>query len=162
MRLLLDFKDNIASEDAGSLVTLASELDAGAALDTSVDVDVEDLSVDYGLLSVALLAAVLFFNDLSLTITVGASGLEALDHGAHLSQHGLHTVAITACTALDGALFASTTFALGADDGALQGQLGNLASVDVFERDLVGVVNGASLGRTAGLATAAEHASKTA
>lgn len=161
--LLLDFEDNVTSKNAGGLITLATELDASAALNASVNVDVENLSVDNRLLSVALLAAVLLFDDLSLTVTVRAGGLEALNHGAHLSHHSLHTVTIAARAALDSAFLASATLALGADDGALQGQLGNLSAVNVFEGNLVGVVNGASLGRAAGLAAAAaKHASETA
>lgn len=162
VRLLLDFEDDITSQNARSLVTFASEFDAGAALHTTVNVDVENLSVNNRLLSVALLATILLFNDLSFTIAIGAGSLEALDHRAHLPHHSLHAVAIAARAALDGALLASTTLTLRADNGALQSQLGDLSSVNVFERNLVGVVNGASLGRAAWLAAAAEHATETA
>lgn len=160
--LLFDFKDDVASVNAGGTVTLAFEFDAGAALHTSVDVDVENLSVDNCFLAVALLATIFVLDNLSFTVAVGASSLEALDHGAHLSHHGLHTVTIAACAALDGALLSSTTLTLGADDGSLKRQLGNLSSIDVFQGNLVCVVNSASLRRTAGLTATAEHASEAA
>lgn len=161
--LLLNFEDNVTGHDAGGLITLTTELDTSAALDTTVDVDVQYLSVDNRLLSVAPLAAILVLDKLALTVTVGASSLETLNHGTHLAHHRLHTVTITTRAALDGALLASTTLALGADDGALERKLGDLAAVDILQRDLVGVVDSARLGRaTARGAAAAEHASEAA
>lgn len=156
--LLLNFENNIAGLYARRLVTLAAELDLGAATNTSVDMDVEDLAIDDGLLASALLAAILVLDLLTLAVTVGADSLETLNHGTHLAHHGLHTVAITSSASLDGALLTTKTLALGADDGALQSQLGDLAAVDVLQGDLVSVVNGAGLGR-ATVHTAAEHAS---
>lgn len=160
VRLLLNLEDDISGLDTRRLVTLATELNLGAAADTTVNVNVEDLAVDGGLLAVAALAAILVLDGLSLSVTVGTDSLESLDHGTHLAHHGLHTVAITASTALNCALLATATLTLGADDGSLQSQLGDLASVDILERDLVGVVNGAGLGRATVLHTA-EHASQT-
>lgn len=157
--LLLNLKDDVASLNTRRLVTLATELNLGTAAHTTVDVDVQNLAVNSGLLAVAALAAILVLDGLSLSITVGADGLETLDHGTHLAHHGLHTVAITASAALNCTLLATTTLALGADDGSLQSQLGDLASVDVLERDLVSVVNGAGLGRATVL-HATEHATK--
>ena len=68
MGLLLDLENDVAGLNARCLVTLASEFDLGAAADTLVDVDVEDLAVDGGLLSVTLLAAVLLPDDLILSV----------------------------------------------------------------------------------------------
>jgi hypothetical protein len=116
MGLLLDFENDVAGLNTRCLVTLASELDLGATADTLVNVDVEDLAVNGGLLSVALLAAVLLLDALTLSVTVGADSLEALDHGAHLAHHGLHTVAITASASLDSTLLSTETIALRADD----------------------------------------------
>lgn len=119
--LLLNLEDYIASNDAGSLVTLSPKLDLGATLDTPIDVDVEDLAIDNGLLPHALLATVLIFEYLAFAIAVRADGLESLDHGSHLAHHRLHTMAIAAGTSSYGALFTTTAFALGTDDRALQG-----------------------------------------
>jgi hypothetical protein len=163
VRLLLNLELNITRLDARHLITLAAEVNLGTALDTLVDVDVEDLALDCGLLSVALLAAVLLANNLSLSIAVGADSLEALDHGTHLAHHHLHTLTITACALLDSALLTTATVTLGAQDGLLQSELGDLALVHVLKRDLVDVVNGAGL-LGAGLTTHAttEHATKAA
>ena len=159
--LLLDLENDISSLDPGCLVALATELDLGAALNALVDVDVEDLPVNNGLLSVALLAAVLVLNNLALTVAVRADSLEPLDHGTHLAHHGLHTVAITAGTLLNGTILATDTGALGADDGPLKSKFRDLAAVNVLERHLVGVVNSAGLGRSAVVHTA-EHTSHAA
>lgn len=94
----------------------------------------------------ALLASVLLLDNLTLTIAVRAHGLKPLDHGSHLTHHGLHTVAITARAAPNGALLAASTGTLRADDRTLKGQLGNLALVDILQGDLVRVVDGARLG----------------
>jgi hypothetical protein len=162
MGLLLNLKDDVTSLDARSLVTLTAELNLGAAANALVDVNVKDLAVDNCLLTTALLATVLLADDFTLTITVRADGLEALDHGAHLAHHGLHTVAVTACAALDGAVLTTKSVALGANDGALESQLGDLPTVDVLEGDLVSVVDGAGLGRAAVVHTTAEHATHAA
>lgn len=116
MGLLLNLENDVTCLNTWCLVTLASELDLGATADTLVDVDVEDLAVDSGLLSVALLAAVLLLDDLTLSVTVGADSLEALDHGTHLAHHGLHTVAITASATLNRTLLSTKAFALRAND----------------------------------------------
>lgn len=161
--LLLDLEDDITGFYSRGLVTVAAELDLGAAADAAVDVDVQHLPVNHGLLAVALLAPVLVLDDLALAVAVRAHGLEPLDHGTHLAHHGLHTVAITATAALHGALLAADTGALGADDGSLERQLGDLALVDVLQGDLVRVVDGARLGRApARHSAAAEHPTHTA
>jgi hypothetical protein len=116
MRLLLNLENNVAGLNTRCLVTLASELDLGTAADTLVNVDMEDLAVDGGLLSITLLATVLLLDDLTLSVTVGADSLEALDHGTHLAHHGLHTVAVTARASLDSTFLSTKTFALRADD----------------------------------------------
>jgi hypothetical protein len=120
VRLLLDLKDHVPSLDAGSLITLASKLDLGAASDTSIDMDVKDFPVHDGLLAIALLTSVLLLDDLALAVAVRANGLEALDHGAHLAHHCLHSMAIATRASSYGALLASAALALGADDGSLE------------------------------------------
>lgn len=160
MRLLLDLEDNVTSLNAWSLVTLAPELDLGAAANTPVNVDMEDLSVHDGLLAVALLALILLLDNLTLAITVGADSLETLDHGAHLAHHGLHTVTITAGTSLNSTLLATMTVALWADNRPLQGQLGDLPAVNILERNLMSVMDGTGL-RGSSLVHAAKHAAKT-
>lgn len=160
--LLLNLEDNIAWHDTGHLVTLAAELDLVAITYTLVNVNVEHLALHNGLLAVTLLAAVLLADDLTLAIAVGADSLEALDHGTHLAHHGLHTAAIAACARLDGAILTATTFAAGTDDGLLQGQLRDLATVDIFQVNLMHVVNGASLLRASVAHATAEHATEAA
>lgn len=161
MGFLLNLKNDVTSLNTGCLVTLASKFDLGSTSDALIDVNVEYLSVDNRLLAGALLAAILIFDDLALTIAVRTYSLEALDHGTHLAHHGLHTVAITARAFLDRAVLASQAVALGTDDGSLQGQLGDLSPVDVLKRDLVSVLDGASFGGAA-IVHAAEHATHAA
>ena len=160
--LLFDLENDIACEDAGSLVTLATELDLGAALDTTVDVDVQHLAVDNRLLAHALLAAILVLHNLTLAVAVRAHRLEALDHRAHLPHHRLHTVAVAGRAGPDSALLAAAALALGANDRPLQGELGHLTAIDVLERDVVDVVDRLGLGGTALVMHAAEHASEAA
>lgn len=159
VRLLLNLENDIASLDARGLIALATELHLGAAPDTTVDVDVQNFAVDNGLLTVATLAAVLLLDDFAFAIAVGAYSLEALDHGTHLSHHRLHAVAFATGAALDSALLSAATLALGANNRPLQGELRDLALVDILKRDFVCVVDGAGLGRTAVLHST-EHATK--
>lgn len=163
VRLLLNLKLHITRLDAGHLVTLSSEVDLGAALHTLVDVNVQHLALDDGLLAGALLALVLVADLLTLAVAVGADSLESLDHGAHLAHHGLHTLALAALASLHGTLLTATALTLGADDALLQSKLRNLAAVNVLEGNLVDVVNGARL-LGAGVAAAkhAAHASHAA
>ncbi len=157
--LFCDVDNNVTGLDTRSLIAVASELDTGAVLHAAVDVELKDLSVANRLLSGTLLAAVLVPNNLALAVAVGTGGLESLDHRTHLAHHGPHTVAVTSGAAADGALLASTAFALGADDRPLQSQFGSLTTVDVLERDLHFMSNGLSLGGSTVL-HAAEHASQ--
>lgn len=160
VRLGLNFEDNISGHDTRNLVTLPAELNLVAVPDTLVDVDVEHLALNNGLLTTALLAAVLVTDHLSLTVTVWANGLEALDHGTHLAHHGLHTGTIAAGTRLDGAFLTTAALAARANDGLLQRQLRDLAAVDVLQVDLVNVVDGTGLLRASVPHTTAEHAAK--
>lgn len=162
--LLLNLEDDITGDYAWCLVSLAAELNLGAALNTTVDMDVEDLAIHDGLLARAPLAAILVLEDFALAIAIGANGLETLDHGSHLAHHGLDALAVAATTLLDRALLAATTLALGADDGSLERQLRDLAPVDVLEGDVVSVEDGLGLLRAALWHTAAtaEHATEAA
>lgn len=96
VRLLLNLELHVTRLYTGHLVAFSTEIDLGAGLDATVDVNMENFALDNRLLAVALLALVLFAHDLSLTITVRADCLEALDHGAHLTHHHLHSLTITA------------------------------------------------------------------
>lgn len=158
MGLLLNLENDVASLDTRRLITLASELNLGAAANALVDVNVEDLAVDGGLLSIALLATILLLDDLTLSVTVRADSLEALDHRAHLAHHCLHAMAVTASASLDSTLLATETLTLGADNRPLESKLRDLTSVDIFQGNLVGVVDSTGLGGAAVHTTAAKHA----
>lgn len=163
MGLLLDLENDISGLNTWSLVTLATEVDLVSSLDTSIHMDVEDLSLDNCLLSVAALALVLLADDLSLSITVWADSLEALDHGSHLAHHGLHTVTIATSTLLDSALLSTTAIALRADNRLLERKLRNLATVDILQRDLVYMVDCPGLWRATLLHTSStKHSTKSA
>jgi hypothetical protein len=158
--LLLDLENNISGLDSRSLIALPSEVNLMTCTNAPIDVDVEHLSLNDCLLATAGLASVLLSDDLTLSITVGADRLETLDHRAHLTHHRLHTVTITSSALLDGTFLSTTPITFWADDGLLQGELGNLASVNIFEGDLVDMVNCASLRRATLRHTTAKHAAK--
>jgi len=161
VRLLLNLKHNIAGLHIWRLITITLELDASTAAHTLVDVQLKHLAINDRLFAIAVLALVLFANQLALTVAVWADRLESLNHGTHLAHHVLDTMALTASALLHSTALAAKTFALGTDDGPLKGELGNLAAVDVLKGDLVGVMNGTSLAR-ASVLHAAKHATKTA
>ena len=159
--LLLNLEDDITRHDTGHLVTLTAELDLVAIAHTLVDVDVEHLALNNGLLAIALLAAVLVLDDLTLTVTVRADRLEALDHGTHLAHHGLHTATVAACALLDGTLLTAAAITATTDDGLLESKLGYLALVDVLQVDLVHVVDCAGLlGTGVAHTTTTEHSTE--
>jgi hypothetical protein len=163
VRFLLNLKDDVTSKDAGGLITLAAELDLGAALDAAINVHVKDLAIHDRLLAEALLAAILLLHNLAFTAAIRAYRLEPLDHGTHLAHHCFHTVTITSRALPNSSLFTATTLALWADNRPLQGQLGHFSAVDVLKRDLVDVMNRFGLRWTALLVhTAAKHAAKAA
>jgi len=161
MRLLFDFEDDITRFDARQLVTLTSELDLCAALDAPVDVYMQDFAFDDGLLAVTLLASVAVTDDLALALTVGADCLEALNHRAHLSHHGLHATAVATGTLLDRTFLAADAVAFRANDRLLQRQFRNLAFVDVFQADFVDMGDGSSLFWASVAHSAAEHVAET-
>lgn len=140
--LLLNLEHDIARQSIRHLITLAAELNLVAIAHTLVNVDVEHLALHDSLFPVTLLATVLVFDHLTLTITVRAYSLETLNHGTHLAHHGLHTATVAARTLLDSTFFATTTITPTADDGLLECQLRDLALVNVFEVHLVNVVDG--------------------
>ena len=78
--------------------------------------DVEDLPLDDCLLALALLAPIALTDDLALTLAIRAYSLEALNHGAHLAHHHLHTTAVTARALLHSTFLPANAAALGADD----------------------------------------------
>jgi hypothetical protein len=160
--LLLNFEHDITGHDTRQLITLAAKLNLVAVLDTLIDVNVEDLALDNGLLSLALPAAVALADNLSFTIAVWADSLEALDHRTHLAHHGLHTGTIAAGTRLDSAFLTTTAIASGTNNGLLKSQLRNLSTVDIFEIDLVNVVDGPGLLRALVAHATAEHSTKAA
>jgi len=96
VRLLLDLELHVARLYAWHLVSLASEVELRPALHTLVDVHVQHLPLNDRLLAVALLALVLFSYRLALAVTVGADGLESLNHRSHLAHHCLHTLTLAA------------------------------------------------------------------
>lgn len=157
VRLLFDFKDDVSRKNARHLVTFSPELDLVAVLDTFVDVNVENLALDDSLLAVAFLAAILFSDDLTLTLAVRTDGLEALDHRAHLAHHRLHTRPIAARTRSDRALFTTASFTTRADDRLLESQFRHLAAVDIFQADLVDMVDGPRFLGTLVTHAASEH-----
>jgi hypothetical protein len=153
VRLLLDLELHISRKNTRHLITFASEIDLVTTLDATVDMNMQDLALDNGLLAHTLLAPVLISDGLALALAIGADSLEALNHGAHLSHHGLHASTLTAGTGSNSTLLSTSAIARRADDGFLKSQLGDLTSVDVFKGDFVNVVDGSCF-----LGTGVSHA----
>jgi len=116
---LFNLEHNISRLNTWKLVSLASELDLVAGLDTAIDVNVEDFALDDGFLAVALLAPIAVADDLAFTLAVGTDCLESLDHRTHLAHHVLHAASFASNAFLDRAFLATSALALGADDGLL-------------------------------------------
>jgi hypothetical protein len=158
--LLFDLELYIARLDARNLIPLGLECNLMAIRNAAVNRHVEHLALNDGFLTLALLAAVFVAEDLTLALAVRADRLESLDHGSHLAHHHLHALAVAARASLYGTSLAAAAIAVGADDGLLQGQLRDLAVVDVLEGYLVDVVNGAGFLGARVAHAAAEHASE--
>jgi hypothetical protein len=122
--------------------------------------NVKDFSLHHGFLAHTAPASVAVTDGLALTLAVRADALESLDHGTHLTHHGLHTRAIATRACLDCACLAATALASRTDDGLLQGEFGDFALVNVLERDLVDVVNRARFLRAGFAHAASEHIAK--
>ena len=114
--LLLNLENNITGENTRHLVTLTTELNLVPVTNTLVDVDVENLALDNGLLTAAALAAILVADYLTLTVTVRADSLETLDHGTHLAHHGLHTATLAARAVLDGTVLTTAAITASTDN----------------------------------------------
>lgn len=160
MRFLLNFKLNITRESTGYLITLSTEIDLVSGLDTTVNGDVKDLPLNDSLLATAALATVALADRLSFTIAILANSLEALDHGAHLAHHSSHTRTVARSASLDGSLLSSTSIALWANNRLLEGEFRNLSAIDIFQVDLVDMVDGTGLLWALLSHTTTEHATK--
>ena len=95
VRLLLEHNNDVSGDNTWSLVGFALELDLLARLHSFVDVDLENLSLRVGLLSVALLAPVLGVHHLSGSLALVTRLLDLLHHRAELSEHDLDTLTST-------------------------------------------------------------------
>ncbi len=108
--LLVQDDDDVPRLEAGLLVALAAEGDLLPVLHALVDVDLEDFSLPIDLAAVALLAAQLGVDPLTLTLALAAHGLDLLHHpGSKLLNTDLHTSTPTIRTALDCSLLATNT-----------------------------------------------------
>jgi hypothetical protein len=139
MFLLFDNKNDISGYNVWALITLSIKDDFGPVLHSLIDMDMQDLALLNDLLSVAVLAPILLPDGFSLSVTVGADGLESLNHWTHLAHHGLGTHSVTGTALLDRTLLASASLTLWAQDILLESEFRNLAFIKVFEGNLVDV-----------------------
>lgn len=158
--LLFDFENHVTGENAGHLITLAAEFDLVTVLHTSVDMDMKDLPLNNRLLTATALATVAVADHLSFTIAVGTHGLEALDHGAHLAHHRLHTRTVTARALADSTFLSTSSLTSRANDRLLQSQFRDLATIDILKADFVDVVNGSRFLGTLITHAASKHAAE--
>jgi hypothetical protein len=141
VRFLLDFKLDVTRKHPRHLVTFTSEIDLVAGLNSSIYVNVQYLALDNGFLSQTSLAPIFLTNRLSLALAVRTDSLESLDHRPHLPHHGLHARAVATRASLYRAFFATASVTGWADYGFLQGKFRHFAAIDVFEGNLVNVVD---------------------
>ena len=116
VRLLLDHNDDISRFDSRCLIRLSVESDRLALLHSSVDVNLEYLSLVDNLLSVAVLASILRVDDFSLSVTIVARLLDLLNHGTELTKNDLDSLTFTRSTSLDRAFLSTFPFALSTED----------------------------------------------
>lgn len=83
--LLLDRDDDISRNDSRSLITLSVEPDLLSTLHSLVDMNLQNLSLAVGLLSLTGLASVLGIHHLSSTLTFVTWLLDLLNHGTELT-----------------------------------------------------------------------------
>lgn len=137
----LDLELHISRKNTRHLVAITFEVDLGTALHALVNVDVKNLSFADSFPTSAFLAPIFIPNDLSFTLAIGADCLKALDHRSHLTHHHLHSRSLAASAGLDRTFLASTPFASWTDYRLLQCKFRDLATVHVFQCDLVNVVD---------------------
>lgn len=135
MRLLLNDDNDVSRCYSGCLITLATESDRLAALHALIDMDLKHLLLRDDLLADTGLAAVLVVDDLATALTFVTGLLDLLNHRAHLAHHDTNTATATTVALPHSALLATLAVALGADDVAGECELGNLALVQVFQRN---------------------------
>jgi hypothetical protein len=154
--LLLHYNDDISGDDPRRLVALPRKLDLLTTPHPLVDVDLEHLSLADSLLAVASLAPILGVHHLARPLALVAWLLDLLHHRAELAEHDLDALPATRRAGGDRALLAATALAALANDGFRQGELLNLALVEVLEgdADAVDEVLSASRSRRAGTCAA--------
>jgi len=137
MGLLLHNNDNITSLSAGVLISLTVEMVSLAVGCTFVDISIDDLLLLLDFLAIAILALVLLVDDFALSTAIvtrlSRLGVVAWSKLLHLSDHAATLTAFTLC---DSTVFTALTITLVADALAINSNLGFLAVVYVFERDL--------------------------
>ena len=158
--LLLHDDDDIAGFDAWVLVSLSVEsvlLAIGCAL---INLSIEDLLFLAHLLAVASLALVLLVDHLALTSAGIARTGRLSVHTRSQLLHLRHLAATFALTALlDRTLFTTLAVASAADSLTVDGNLGRLAHIDLFEGNFQRMLHGLHLLGTSVLSATAttEH-----
>mmetsp|Transcript_40633 Transcript_40633/g.102288 ORF Transcript_40633/g.102288 Transcript_40633/m.102288 type:complete len:207 (+) Transcript_40633:405-1025(+) len=150
--LQLQYDHNIASQHARSLVRLAGETNLGTGLHTTKNLDLENLLMRLGLLTVALGAAVLGIDDLTLAIAVRAVHLHLLhDASTDLTQTNDNSLAVAAAAMLGRAgSLGAASLAASAQDRLGHAQLARLAVVEIGQSNVERVHLILALARTAG------------
>ena len=101
VRLLLKHNDDVTRNDSRGLISLTGKGDPLSVLHALVNVDLKNLALCFGLLALALLAAVLLLDGLALAIAVLADSLNLLHHArTNLSQANCGTLTLTGLTSL--------------------------------------------------------------
>lgn len=155
--LFVNNENNVTWGNTWLLVTFTGEDDSLAVLHTWINVDLQDLTLSSGLLTLTGGTSVLWIANITSTLTDVTHGLESLNHWAHLSSDKLHTLTVTRATLLNLALFTTTAVTCLTKNSLVQSQLGQSALEQLLQGTADGVLDIFTSGRTSGLATHAAH-----
>lgn len=107
-----------------------------------VNVDMENFFVNYCFFVYVFFVFVFFFDKFIFVVVVWVNGLEVLDYGIYLVYYSFYIVIVVSCVFVNGIFFVIVIFVFGVDDGVLKGKFGDFVVVNVFEGDVVNVVDG--------------------
>jgi hypothetical protein len=162
MRLFFDDNDDVSRFCRGRLVGFASKNDGLTALHSFVDVDLQHFFIREDLLALAVAAPIFGVDKFTSSRAVIASGLNLLNHGAHMAHHDLDTASMAAGTRPHCTVLSSLALAFGTEDITCQREFCGFALVELLQGDMYTMDKVLCFAGTLRPAAAAEKAAGTA